>query len=524
MLVSFDGLSADAAAAQPPFASGDGLHVTRVIPVEPSVTSSTHAAILTGARPEVTGIVSNSFHQRGTPAEQSVRGMEREIEVETLVESMRRQGKRVGAIVFPTVDSSSPRRTADFGLPYGKALAEPRVVTLAARDWHDAMWLPPGWSGSRAVTAARPSFSPVMRARFEWSVPTATRQDVDVVAYDTTDDRVRNYDTFAIEVDGRELPLDANRWFALQMRANARTNDRLVGAWAKLQLVDPMLSGVSIYVGAAFRSEAYPDDFRAALDDAAGVWPGPPDEKSALRGAIDEATFDEQLERVSSFCTTATLLAIRRGDFDLLLAYQPIIDAAEHPFHGGAPVALAYAAMNRAVAAMRAAVDPTRDALVVTGDHGIASIDLEVRINRLLSDWSEGDWTGYTSGNVAQLYRFGGADHTEALMAKLRTAKAPDGSPIFERVVARPSPNAGDIVAFAYPRFALSAVGGEAFVTPAYRGQHGGLASHRELQTALAAWGRGIPNATLASIDQTEIAPFLSRLLGVAPPGPQPQH
>src|SRR3989337_571636 len=72
VLMSFDGLGADALAQQTGLPTFDHLARTgasaRVIPVNPTLTSSTHVSILTGADPQQHGIVSNWFHLPGTPA------------------------------------------------------------------------------------------------------------------------------------------------------------------------------------------------------------------------------------------------------------------------------------------------------------------------------------------------------------------------------------------------------------------------------------------------------------------------
>src|ERR1043166_526863 len=93
ILVSFDGLSADRAADAPAFQRMTA-HATRVVPVNPTETSSTHAAILTGLPPEKTGVVSNLFHKPGTPEDKGTRGLATDIEGETLVDSARNAGKR----------------------------------------------------------------------------------------------------------------------------------------------------------------------------------------------------------------------------------------------------------------------------------------------------------------------------------------------------------------------------------------------------------------------------------------------
>src|SRR6187397_944997 len=73
VLISFDGMGADALASQTGLAAFEHVAthgaIGRVIPVNPTVTSSTHTSILTGAIPERTGVVSNRYHAPGTPME-----------------------------------------------------------------------------------------------------------------------------------------------------------------------------------------------------------------------------------------------------------------------------------------------------------------------------------------------------------------------------------------------------------------------------------------------------------------------
>ncbi|HWS71243.1 MAG TPA: alkaline phosphatase family protein, partial [Thermoanaerobaculia bacterium] len=147
VLLSFDGIGADSLQA---FGAGEtfqrltaeGTQVERVTPVTPTVTASTHTAILTGATPERSGIVANKFHLPGTPPAQIAAGLETEIDAETIVEAARRQGKRVGTIAFPTIDAASPRRTADWGLIFRRPLTSSRLVHLTRRDFR-AEWVPP---------------------------------------------------------------------------------------------------------------------------------------------------------------------------------------------------------------------------------------------------------------------------------------------------------------------------------------------------------------------------------------------
>ncbi|HEX8152978.1 MAG TPA: alkaline phosphatase family protein [Thermoanaerobaculia bacterium] len=534
VLVSFDGLGADALATHgplPAFAriANEGTWVRRMVPVTPSVTSTAHAAILTGTTPDVNGIVANRFHEPGTPWNVVTKGMEAEIDGETLLDAARRQGKRVGCILFPTIDGRTPRRSADWGLAFTMPTEEARLIHFRRADFKEE-WVPPTWT---ARPSRRVSYSPIMRARFEWSAT-----DVDLVAYDSTNDGARNYDLLLVENGETELPLDERRWFPLTRRIDGV----LHGAWSKILQFDPALANVTLYLGATARNDAYPESFRQWLDDEVGVWPGVPNEALAaewLAGndGIDAETFLEQSDRLSAFLTRATALAIERMPFDLLLAYQPGIDEAEHQFlvvldsqpnatprnrAAGERVRRAsYQAADRALTAIVAALDPARDALVVTGDHGVAPIDVEVRPNRLLQEWGFAPrWKAFASGNVAHLYRTEGDDDRDAVVKKLTA------SGYFERVVAPPAnaprhQNAGDIVAFAHPHIALTAAEtGDAVVKPDYYGQHGAISTHPELHTVFGAWGAGVARMTFESAQQTEVAGYVSRLLGIEAPRP----
>ncbi len=501
VLMSFDGLGADALARQSGLPTFDHLARTgmmaRVIPVNPTLTSSTHASILTGVDPQRHGIVSNWFHRRDTPADQVTRGLDADFDVETLVEAARRQGRRVGAVPFPTVDARTARRSADFGLVWTNSVTEGRVVQLTRRDFRRE-WMPPGWT---APPQRRRSFSPVMRARIEWYVSRELRADVDVVALDTTDDRVENYDAYVIESADRELPLDRG-WFAVTKQSH--------GSWSKILAADAL--EVSLYWGAISRTNAYPETFRTMLDEEIGIWPGAPDEHAE----IDAQTFAEQIERLADFLARAQALTVQRMEFDLLLAYQPVVDQALHHFlgHDDAVVRRAFVAADRAVAAVGSQLDGNRDAFLVMGDHGLVPIEREVRLGVLLAqNGFASRWRVFTANHVAHFYRSGEPDDTDALVAAL-TASGFFQS--IEKKSAKLHRNSGDVVAVSFPPIGVTASADPPLETkPDAYGHHGALSSHRELHTLLFASGFGVPRESLGEVSQTRIAPFVAGLLGI---------
>ncbi|HEV8432542.1 MAG TPA: alkaline phosphatase family protein, partial [Thermoanaerobaculia bacterium] len=510
ILVSFDGLSADRAASAPAFQRMTA-HATRVVPVNPTLTSSTHAAILTGLPPEKTGIVSNQFHKPGTRPEQIARGLVTDIEGDTLVDVARNAGKRTGCIQFPFLDWLSPRRSCDFGIAYSANMTRSRMVHLRRDDFH-AEWLPPAWG---APAPRHPSFSPVMRARIEWSVPDRAREAFDLAAYDTTNDNVTNYDTFYVESRSGESRIDATGWFAL----STHLDDGLYGSWSKVMRADPALESVTVYIGPVAHADAHPDSFRDALEANLGFLPAAADELSArdwLAGkeGIDPATFSDEVDRLAAYLTNVTLFSMKRMQFDLLLSYDQVLDQTQHQFaHDVDPqretVQRAYAAFDRSVAALTAAIDPIRDAIVITGDHGFAPTDVEVRLDPILPP----GWRAFVNGSVAHLYRFSGDADVVSVLTNLR---APDGSPVFERVERRgPSshPKSGDVVAYTYPRFGLQSGAGPLFTPVTASGQHGGLNTHPELHTTLGASGVGITPQRVDVLQQTDVARFVRQLM-----------
>lgn len=511
ILISYDGLGADQLAAQTNLPTFDWLAIgattARIVPVNPSTTAVTHTSILTGAAPERHGIVSNRFHLPGTPPEQTAVGMHIEADVETLVDAARRQGKRTGCIPFPTMDGRTARRTCDFGLAWPQPVVEARTVELT-REQFKSEWVPPTWT---ARPQRRTSFSPILRARIEWAVPgtsTPARADVDFVVYDTTNDRTANYDAIYVEADGEELAVDENGWFAV----TRRSGDDLYGSWSKIVKADAALDHVTVYWGEVSRNEAWPGAFQTILNDEIGFWPGPPHED------VDAPTFIQQSDRLASYLARVQALALQRMPADLFLLYQPAIDEAQHQhFNDPRVVRAAFTTADRTLNQVASLLDYSRDALIVTGDHGLGRVDSELRMNRVLTEGGFAPrWRAYASGSVAHLYRFAGPDDTDAVVSLL--ARLPQIDRV-ERKNAASHRNSGDLVVYTTPNVAASSSADAPAVGPAdHPGQHGGVNTHRELHTLLFARGEGVARGDFGELSQTKIARFVSSLLGIAPP------
>ena len=553
-----------------------GYVVERAIPVNPTLTAPSHAAIATGAFPGATGIVGNVFKLPGAPIGQETSGFHAQWGAEPLWQAFRRQGKRAGVLGFPGCDGTSPSRTADFGMDYvNTPFAAARMLTFAAARF-TTVTLPPGWKSNSP--ARRATFSVDLSGK---GVPAAVT--FTLTALDTTDDGVADYDTLVVDddsdlVDGTIARVRAGEWFPLRLRApHPDGGSRTVGAWCLLQALPADLDGVTVYRGGFYATEAYPREFREALEATAGFWPGPPDEGALDRheGGHEGITVPEmlvQMRRFSEFFTTCAKTAITRERSDLLLLYQPIVDEVEHRFllidlrqRGYTParaataratVTEAFRAGDRAVGELARALDLTRDALVVVSDHGMAPVWESVEINQLLqhAGLAAGEKVGNrwrvapssrmvadAGGGCAHLYvnlkgrEPGGvvepADMPGVIQAAaVALARAQvDGSNVVEKIIPREglaavgldSPASGDLVAFLYPGFCADpgiAAPGAPWHAPAESaGRHGYLDTHPEMAAVWLARGAGVPHRHVAEASLTEVAAFVSRLAGIEP-------
>jgi len=581
ILVSFDGAGgldleerlADGTFSPDGFARArsQGFSARRLVVVTPSLTAVSHAAISSGAPPSKTGIVANWFHPASEALRVRVNGFEVESEVETIWEAAARQGKRVCALTWPGVTQRSPRSSAPVAMRYVDAKPHGTL-------WRGPTALHPLADLTVSLPLGTKSFSPPKTFTLDAAGNGDGGRDVTLTfaVIDTTDDGRRNYDEIAVLSSDGSLAARARpgQWFSLsETRDEGDEKSVLFGRWGKVLALSPDLSRLVVYVGNEARTYAYPEDFRRTLEARAGFWPGPPD-PALLESAEDTASFLEQATRFCEFFVSAFDVADRRGDWDLLLGYLPVLDETEHvallldprqPWYTPARAAKASALVRdvwRVVdrAAARYMRFRAKGDVFFVSDHGMRPITRSLYIEELLRrlgflkaevqangkrrvaadspvDASTGGGVAFVLVNRAGVLPGGVVppEKVDALVAQiadaLRRATDDDGKLIFSQVATRleaadlglDHPNAGDLVLVAAGgttmRGGFPPEGEKAslFGEGENPGQHG-FGPDPKLDGIFFHSGEGIEPQRVESFRAVDVAARISERLQIEPP------
>jgi hypothetical protein len=577
VVVSFDGAGAAEYERQRAGLSPDGFRraeregvsAARLQTVSPSLTAVVHASLSTGALPEKTGIVSNTYWPAGGPLKVRASGFDAEPDVETLWESLARQGRRVASLAWPGVHGRTPRATTPVGL---------RWVDLET----------PGflWSGPLADTpfpdaavALPPEARSFSRPRLVRVEPPTGRDGskeppLTFVLLDSLDDGRRAYDTLAaLDADGAFAGrLRRGDWLALDEPGKGVARR---GRWVKLLGLAADASALSLYVGGLGQTEAWPEDFQRTLDKRCGFWPGPPDPRLLEGPEPDTATFLEMAGRFSAFFVSAFEVADRRGDWDVLLAYQPLLDEASHVLSPPPPEWPGFDAARAAEAAagLREAwriadgaasrylrfLDRGGDVILLS-DHGLRPVRHAVHPAEVMrrQGWISVDYLAgrpvvrpdspadvlVSAGSAFVVLNRAGempggvlspeeaAEVLSDIAGHFRSLFDEWGAPLFATVALRGEaatlglghPNAGDLVLFAGPGTTLKSgfpAGGDSapLLVPAGVAAQHGYGPDPDLDGIFFHAGPGLEATRLPVVRAVEVAARVSARMGLSPPG-----
>lgn len=549
-------------------AEREGISASRFQTVTPSLTAVVHASIATGALPSATGIVSNTYWPAGGSLKVRASGFDGEPEVETLWESLERQGKRVASLAWPGVTGRTPRATTPVGLRW----VEPRAPGFRWTGPPDGAPFPEAAS----LAAGLKSWSPPRLVRVEPPVARdgSVAPPLDFVILDTRDDGLSEYDALAPlgaagAVAGRLRP---GEWLALEEPGEGAARR---GRWLKLLALAPDASSLELWVGGLGQTEAWPEDFQRTLDRRCGFWPGPPDPALLEGPEPDVETFLEMAGRFSDFFLSVWDVADRRGDWDVLLAYQPLLDEISHVFTPPPPEwpGLDAARAARAAAGLREGwrladraaarylrfLDRGGD-VVLLSDHGLRPVRHSLFPAEVLrrQGWISVDYLAgrpvvradspsdvlVTAGAAFVVLNRAGempggvlspeeaADVLADIAGHFRSLADEAGAPLFSTVALRGEaatlgldhPNAGDLVLLAGPGLTLKSgfpAGGESapLLLPSEVAAQHGYGPDPELDGVFFHAGPGLTPSRLPVVRAVEVAARVSARLGLSPPG-----
>jgi predicted AlkP superfamily phosphohydrolase/phosphomutase len=546
--------------------SRTGIRAEAMTPVDPSVTSPSHVAMFTGAYPERTGVVSNTFLPRGNPITKSVSGFSAPIHAETLWQTARRQGKRVVCATAVGADLTAPERTCDVTLAYGRSDGPAAVVRLAPAP--DGSWeLGDQRFEHMRSLEARPE-SPAPLAYHFWNDKTTPLY---ALAVDSVFDGSEQYDELLLDFDhdlgnGLAARLTAGKWATVLLELGPPA----MGSSVKLLALEPDLSKVVLYLGSPSHARTDPAAFTAELEKKLGPWPGDPDGRSLEERLIDEDLWIEQAARLSHWLRDTALEAMHRDDWNLFLTYLPLIDETEHTFLLRDPrqpgyddgqgtrrirynshVEWAYQTADHILQDWMAAA-PTQTVFIVVSDHGHAPLHTLVDVHAVLRQAGfrvVPDETtqvrAYPSSATANVYvnlagrQEGGVvpadqldDYIDRMVTAFKGVTDPvSGQPVFEAVYTRPelerihlyNPEAtGDVWLSAAPGF--KPVAGFRENAPVFAlskneyATHGYLSSQRKMQAIFFAAGGNLKPRWLGTVRGVDVAPTVAALLGLQPP------
>ena len=577
VMVSYDSLGADLAwrwisdgtVSSPDGLAGmvqQGFSAERLRMVNPTLTAVNHISLAAGRDASSTGVVSNAFHKPGTPITQRVSGFTSSSAAETLWTAARRNGLRVGTLVWPGADAGALDRIGDFGVVWpGPPLARSEILEFD-----------PEAAETTGEVPSNDGLEPLLwRLRVDLRSATPSDQELLIALVDADPNGRPRYDAVAMRLANEDdwRYVGEMEWADIEFDARAEEDFRshLYGSWCKVLHIDRFTGSLRFYRGEINRLHAYPDTFEDRLVEAIGPWPGEPDRAVAdwwldLAQGVDLDTFIEQGERLNGYIDRMTEWVLTEEEADLILAYHSSLDVYLHnslitdelqwAYSPGRALAASEGlkrmgrSIDRSVVSLWSALEPERDALVVVSDHGQIPIFEVVRPNRALADAGlvgvvdedgrsrvapDTPMVAVTSGASIHIYlnlagREPGGVVTMAEAPELlrRAARVladleAEGQPAVEKIYTRDEaatigldhPSSGDLVVFLAPGFAAAGdLNGPALEPSRYYGQHGFLASHDEMCGVLFARGAGIKKKRFGEVGATEVAPMVASWLG----------
>jgi predicted AlkP superfamily pyrophosphatase or phosphodiesterase len=363
-------------------------------------------------------------------------------------------------------------------------------------------------------------------------------------------------------------PLKPGEWALVP----CREGETRPGCWVKvLEVLESDPPTARMFFGGEYRLRGYPEAFDRALHEAGLVWSGEPDEDLleetwAGRPGIDLDTWVEQAEIFSTFFMDALLAAARFSEWDLLMAYTPVIDEAGHQLLLADPRQPGYSperaaeleagrlrvwqSVDRELARLLAAVDLRTTTVLVVSDHGMMPAHTEIDVDTLLREWgllaleadgktpkAESRADSVSAGGICHVYLQPGLPDADRLLKQIRRDLGAwsdrNGHPILRMLtrseaaeIEMDHPNSGDLILVTEPGYVFRHEDDPVTDTPLFPtdvyGMHGYLNHVPAVHASYLALGAGIRKGNAGTFRNTEVAGRVADWLGIEKPRERP--
>jgi predicted AlkP superfamily phosphohydrolase/phosphomutase len=404
--------------------------------VDPPLSTTAHASISSGCFPDKTGVIADKYH---SPQDDFTRYVssrdEPEMAVEPIWRTAMRHGLRTAAVFWPGTEPDLPDQsalrqpfgfaqgrdqdTADYTVAYGESYAPSAQHTIT-------FTVASGWEN------APRSFSPLQEGLLRITAPSTTlrrgsgqgsghrHEDalvsaINVLAVDTWDDGIANYDTFYLcrfkDMEEDRAKLVEGQWAPATVSPHLRS-----GAYFKIttsnliSLTNPLSPTVPITVTApisltVFQSQvsynrASPVELLREVSELFGSFPPPPDHRALQQGWITPEDYLAMAETQSRWMMEVAIYIYTTYQPDLMLTRQSLLSEITRQFllvderqPGYSPeLAEEYAGYRRrgvqiadaSLGQLLTTTDLEDTTLLVVSDHGLAPVHTLVHLDTIL--------------------------------------------------------------------------------------------------------------------------------------------
>ncbi|MFD1706477.1 alkaline phosphatase family protein [Siminovitchia sediminis] len=270
-----------------------GMFAKHIETVNPSLTSTSHAAIATGAPSSQTGMVSNNIHQPDKKLTNGDIAFFEPLDAEPIWSKAREQGKTTATILFP---GSNPAygHEADYAVYYGKTWAESNLVPLDLTD--------------------KKSKFPLLK---------------DVHVYIRAADSHTFYAAFHPDMKDA-VKVGLGEWESLSFETDSGD---AVGFSFIIKASQPDLSDVRLYHTAVTSAIIQgPPGFKQEINKKFGFFPVQDDDRALSKHWITRKEYEEISGRFAQWTTDVSLFIKERYAPDVLFFYYPQADHESHKY------------------------------------------------------------------------------------------------------------------------------------------------------------------------------------------------